>query len=69
LAEGAIKGLWLVWWGGHKIVSLIHDQIVVELSDDNHVGNRKAEIKRFMKHGMEVVTPGIRRAVESDVRF
>ncbi len=64
-ADGAILGMWLIWRAGYKIVSFVHDQIVVESAADGQVHQRMAEIEAMMKRGMETVVPGMRVAVES----
>jgi len=64
-ADGAILGMWQIWRAGYKIVSFVHDQIVVESPADGLVHQRMAEIESMMKRGMEAVVPGMRVGVES----
>jgi DNA polymerase I len=66
-ADGAILGLWLVWRAGHKIVSFVHDQIVVETPADDCVPDRVAEIENLMKRGMLEILPGMLVKVETVV--
>ena len=66
-ADGAILGLWLVWRAGHKIVSFVHDQVVVESPADDRVRERVAEIEALMKRGMLMVVPGMNVKVETVV--
>ena len=66
-ADGAILGMWRLWRAGYKLVSAIHDQVVVESSADDHVLERKAEIERLMIEGMLAVVPGMNVKVETVV--
>jgi hypothetical protein len=66
-ADGAIYGLWLVWRAGHRIVSFVHDQDVVETPADEGVSRRVAEIEELMRRGMHMVVPGMNVKVESVV--
>jgi hypothetical protein len=66
-ADGAIYGLWLVWLAGHRIVSFVHDQIVVETPADEGIPRRVTEIKELMRRGMHMVVPGMNVQVESFV--
>jgi len=67
-ADGAIPGMWLNWRSGYKIVSFVHDQVVVESVADGLVHQRMAEIESMMKRGMETVVPGMRVGVGSVIR-
>jgi hypothetical protein len=64
-ADGAIYGLWLVWRAGHKIVSFIHDQVVVEAPADDRVVQRADQIAQLMCQGMHEVVPGMLVKVET----
>jgi hypothetical protein len=64
-ADGAILGLWRIWRAGHRPVSFIHDQVVVESPADAKVGQRVAEIEDLMKQGMNMVLPGMLVKVET----
>jgi DNA polymerase I-like protein with 3'-5' exonuclease and polymerase domains len=64
-ADGAVYGLWLVWRAGHKLVSFIHDQVVVEAPADDRVAQRADEIAGLMCRGMCQVVPGMRVKVET----
>jgi hypothetical protein len=66
-ADGAILGLWLLWRAGYKLVSAIHDQVVIECAADDRVLERKAEIERLMIEGMLAVVPGMNVRVETVV--
>jgi hypothetical protein len=66
-ADGAILGLWLVWRAGHKIVSFVHDQVVVESPADDRISERVAEIEGLMKRGMLMVVPGMKVNVETAI--
>jgi DNA polymerase I-like protein with 3'-5' exonuclease and polymerase domains len=66
-ADGAVLGLWRVWRAGYKLVSFVHDQLVVESPADDRVKDRVADIERLMKEGMAEVVPGMRVKVETVV--
>jgi hypothetical protein len=66
-ADGAILGMWLLWRAGYKLVSAIHDQVVIECVADDRVLERKAEIERLMIEGMLAVVPGMNVRVETVV--
>jgi hypothetical protein len=66
-ADGAVYGLWRVWRAGHKVVSFVHDQVVVESPADDRVSARVEEIERLMKQGMDEVVPGMLVKVETVV--
>jgi hypothetical protein len=64
-ADGAILALWLVWRAGHKIVSFVHDQIIVESPADERVWERASQIEKLMKQGMGMVVPRMKVKVET----
>ncbi len=66
-ADGAILGMWRLWRAGYKLVSAIHDQVVIECLADDHVLERKAEVERLMVEGMLAVVPGMNVRVETVV--
>jgi hypothetical protein len=66
-ADGALLGLWLVWRAGYRIVSFVHDQLVVESPADDRVKERVEDIERLMRQGMHQVVPGMLVKVETAV--
>ncbi len=66
-ADGAILGMWRLWRAGYKLVSAIHDQVVIETIADEHVLQRKADVERLMIEGMLAVVPGMNVRVETVV--
>jgi DNA polymerase I-like protein with 3'-5' exonuclease and polymerase domains len=66
-ADGAILGLWLVWRAGYRIVDFIHDQLVVEVPDDGHIGERVLHIEALWKQGMLTVVPDMNVKVKTVV--
>jgi hypothetical protein len=64
-ADGAIMGLWLIWRAGHRLVSFVHDQVVVESPADDRVPERVTEIEELMRRGMLLVVPGMNVKVET----
>jgi hypothetical protein len=67
-ADGAIHALWDLWRAGYKIVNFIHDEIICEVPEDEHLPARVAEIERLMIEGMQKVVPGANVRVETSVR-
>ncbi|MGO9107843.1 MAG: hypothetical protein ACLP9L_01290 [Thermoguttaceae bacterium] len=59
--------MWLLWRASYKLVSAIHDQVVIETIADDQVLERKAEIERLMIEGMLAVVPGMNVKVEAVV--
>jgi hypothetical protein len=66
-ADGAILGMWLVWRAGHKIVSFVHDQLVIESPADGRVPDRVVEVEGLMRRGMLEILPGMLVKVETVV--
>jgi DNA polymerase I-like protein with 3'-5' exonuclease and polymerase domains len=66
-ADGAILGLWELWRAGYKLVSAVHDQVVIECKADDRVLEHKARIERLMIEGMLAVVPGMNVKVETVV--
>jgi len=66
-ADGAILGMWRLWRAGYKLVSAIHDQVVIECDGDDQVLERKADIERLMIQGMLAVVPVMNVRVETVV--
>jgi hypothetical protein len=66
-ADGAVLGLWKVWRAGHRAVSFVHDQVVVEAPADADVPGRVREIEGLLREGMLEVVPGMRVGLESVV--
>ena len=64
-ADGTVLGLWLLWRRGYKLVSAIHDQMVVECPADDRVLKSKEDIEQLMIEGMRTVIPGMLVKVES----
>lgn len=67
-ADGAIHALWDLWRAGYKIVNFIHDEIICEVPEDEHLPARVAEIERLMIEGMQKVVPGANVRGEPEVR-
>ncbi len=67
-ADGAIHALWDLWRAGYKIVNFIHDEIICEVPEDEHLPARVTEIERLMIEGMQKVVPGANVRVETSVR-
>jgi DNA polymerase I-like protein with 3'-5' exonuclease and polymerase domains len=67
-ADGAIYTLWNLMRAGHRIVNFIHDEVIVEVPEDENIPAKIADIERFMIAGMQVVVPGANVRVETSVR-
>ncbi len=67
-ADGAIHSLWALMRAGYKIVNFIHDEVIVEVAEDENLPAAIADIERLMVTGMQVVVPGANVRVETSVR-
>ncbi len=66
-ADGAIYGMWDVWRAGFRLVSFVHDQVVVEVPAGDDVPELVGQVEALLKAGMARVLPGMRVEVESVV--
>jgi hypothetical protein len=67
-ADGAIYALWKLMQAGYKIVNFIHDEVIIELPEDENLPTKIADIERLMIAGMQEVVPGANVRVETEVR-
>ena len=67
-ADGAIYALWLLMRAGYTIVNFIHDEVIIEVPEDENLPAKIADIERLMVAGMQVVVPGANVRVETSVR-
>lgn len=67
-ADGAIYALWNLMRAGYKIVNFIHDEVICEVPEDEHLPAKVADIERLMITGMQTVVPGANVRVETEVR-
>lgn len=67
-ADGAIYALWSLMRAGYKIVNFIHDEVICEVPEDEHLPAKIADIERLMVAGMQTVVPGANVRVETTVR-
>lgn len=67
-ADGAIYALWELMRAGYTIVNFIHDEVICEVPEDEHLPAKIAEIERLMIAGMQTVVPGANVRVETTVR-
>jgi hypothetical protein len=67
-ADGAIHALWDLWRAGYKIVNFIHDEVIIEVPEDENLPTRVAEIERLMIEGMQKIVPGANVRGEPEVR-
>ena len=67
-ADGAIYALWKLSRAGYQIVNFIHDEVIIEIPEDEHLPAKIADIERLMIAGMHEVVPGANVRVETSVR-
>ncbi len=67
-ADGAIYALWGLMRAGYTIVNFIHDEVIIEVPEDETLPAKIADIERLMITGMQTVVPGANVRVETEVR-
>ena len=67
-ADGAIYALWSLMRAGYTIVNFIHDEVICEVPEDEHLPAKIADIERLMIAGMQTVVPRANVRVETTVR-
>ncbi len=67
-ADGAIHALWSLMRAGFTIVNFIHDEVIIEVPEDESLPAKIADIERLMITGMQTVVPGANVRVETEVR-
>jgi len=67
-ADGAIYALWKLMRAGYTIANFIHDEVIIEVPEDEHLPAAIADIERLMIAGMHEVVPGANVRVETSVR-
>jgi DNA polymerase I-like protein with 3'-5' exonuclease and polymerase domains len=67
-ADGAIYALWSLMRAGYSIVNFIHDEVIIEIREDENLPTAVADIERLMIEGMQTVVPGANVRVETEVR-
>ena len=67
-ADGAIYALWKLSRAGYQIVNFIHDEVIIEVPEDDNLPAKIADIERLMIAGMHEVVPGANVRVETSVR-
>ena len=67
-ADGAIHALWSLMRAGYTITNFIHDEVICEVPEDEHLPAKIADIERLMIAGMQMVVPGSKVRVETTVR-
>ena len=67
-ADGAIYALWLLMRTGYTITNFIHDEVIIEIPEDENLPAKITDIERLMIAGMQVVVPGANVRVETSVR-
>lgn len=58
-ADGAKFAMWKLWRRGFRIVNFVHDEFLIEVSDDSNVAAKCGEIEWLMQQGMGEVLPGL----------
>ncbi len=67
-ADGAIYALWGLMRAGYTIVNFIHDEVIIEVPEDENLPAVIADIENLMITGMQTVVPGANVRVETEVR-
>jgi hypothetical protein len=67
-ADGAIYALWNLMRAGYSIVNFIHDEVIIEIREDEKLPTAVADIERLMIEGMQTVVPGANVRVKTEVR-
>jgi DNA polymerase I-like protein with 3'-5' exonuclease and polymerase domains len=67
-ADGAIYALWKLSRAGCTIVNFIHDEVIIEVPEDENLPAKITDIERLMITGMQTVVPGANVRVETEVR-
>ena len=67
-ADGAIYALWRLMRAGYTLVNFIHDEVIIEVPEDENLPAKIADIERLMIEGMQMVVPGANVRVETEVR-
>ena len=53
---------------GYTITNFIHDEVIIEIPEDENLPAKITDIERLMIAGMQVVVPGANVRVETSVR-
>ncbi|TWU33433.1 DNA polymerase I [Novipirellula aureliae] len=63
-ADGAKLALWTLWRAGYRIVNFIHDELLIEVSEDSDLLANAEAIRSHMVAGMRQVVPDVRIDVQ-----
>ena len=58
-ADGAKLALWRLWRGGYRIVNFIHDEVLVEVPENEDLRQHAESIRGHMIAGMREVVPDV----------
>ena len=58
-ADGAKLALWRLWRAGYRIVNFIHDEVLVEVSENSDLHQHAESIRAHMIAGMTEVIPNV----------
>jgi len=64
VADAAKIALWLLYTSGFKVLNFIHDEVIVELDEDENLQANCKKIDQLMVAGMEAVMPDVRVGAE-----
>ena len=67
-ADGAIYAIWSLMQAGYTIVNFIHDEVIIEVAEDENLPAVIVDIERLMITGMQTVVPGANARIETEVR-
>lgn len=66
-ADGAKLALWELHRAGYRIVNFVHDEVLIEVAEDDDLDEHVETIKRFMVDAMREVVPNVLIQVEAVV--
>ena len=67
-ADGLVLALWDLWRAGYTPVLAVHDEIVLEVKEDDLTAELVADVKDQMETAMARVVPGVRVTAEPEAR-
>ena len=63
-ADGAKMALWMIYVNGYKIVNFVHDEIIVELPEDENLQDNVNYIQQLMIDAMSIAIPHVKIKAE-----
>ena len=63
-ADGAKLAMWRIWRAGYRIVNFIHDEFLIEVSEQSDLSYHAEQLRSLMIEGMREVIPEIKVRVD-----